>query len=98
MSTAVAVLGRELRLSWFVWAAWLVSVVLVALLGERAGVEETSISQVTLAWGAIMLVGGLAADDILTTRRQPLGGLRVPWLQPPVFIGALVFSLSLVHV
>jgi len=98
MIAVTVLLGKELRLSWFVWAAWLVSVGLVALLGERAGVPDASLSQVTLVWGAVMLVGGLAADDILSTRRRPLEGLRVPWLQRPVLIGALVVPLSMAHV
>jgi hypothetical protein len=92
------VAGKGLRQFWFLWAAWTVSVFLVALLADKAGVAIASLSQVTLVWGAIMLVAGLASDDALSERRQRLELVRVEWLQPPVFIGAGVLALSLAHV
>ncbi|MEX2251021.1 MAG: hypothetical protein WD895_02980 [Acidimicrobiia bacterium] len=97
MIAIVVLVGEELRHQWFVWAAWLVSVGLVALLGEQFGVPRESISTVTLVWGAILVVGGLVADDVISTRRMPGEVLRVSWLRHPVYVGALAIPISLTH-
>jgi hypothetical protein len=98
MIVVAVLLGRELRQTWFVWAAWVVSVILVGLIGEQAGVPEAWLSRLTLVWGAVMVVGGLAIDDVLSTRRRPREGIRVRWLRYPVYVGAIVVPLTMVDV
>lgn len=90
------VLERDLRPIWFRWVAWVASVPLVILLGDRAGLPGDSLHLVALAWGGLMLLGGLTADDVLAGRRRPTQILRVSWLWPPVVIGALLIPPSLI--
>ena len=90
------VLERDLRPIWFPWVAWVASVPLVILLGDRAGLQSDSLHLVTLAWGGLLLMGGLTADDVLAGRRRPTQILRVSWLWPPVIIGALLVPPSLI--
>ncbi|MGH8871526.1 MAG: hypothetical protein ACRDWS_06095 [Acidimicrobiia bacterium] len=97
ISVSVA-LGPELRWPWFVWVAWLTSVLIVVLVGKEAGVPPGSLHLVSLTWGAILLLGGLVADDLISGRREPSQGLRVQWLRYPVLIGAVVLPMSLTQV
>ena len=98
MIVVAVLLGRELRQSWFVWVAWVVSVILVGLIGEQAGVSDAWLSRLTLVWGAVMVVGSLAVDDLLSARRRPGEGIRVRWLRYPVYVGAIVVPLTMVDV
>ncbi|HSJ83812.1 MAG TPA: hypothetical protein VLA91_08320, partial [Acidimicrobiia bacterium] len=95
---AVAGLLGPLRPTWFVWAAWIDTVLLAVLLGDRAGVPLESLHLVALVWGAILLVGGLAGDDVIAGRRQIGELLRVEWLRYPSLIGAVVMPLALAPV
>jgi hypothetical protein len=88
-------LTGTLRRPWFVWFAWLMSVVMILLLAERAGVPSASLHLVSLIWGGIMMLGGLIVDGALGGRRTPGEGLRIPWIRHPVLLGALVAPVSL---
>ena len=93
---AVAVfLTGDLRSPGFVWFAWIMSVLLVMLLGRRAGIPFSDVYIVSLVWGSLMLLGGLVFDDIRSGRRAAGQGIRVPWLRYPVLLGAGVVPLSL---
>jgi hypothetical protein len=98
MIVVAALLGQELRRPWFVWVAWVVSVILVWLIGGQAGVPDAWLSRLTLVWGAVLLVGGLGFDDVLSTRRRPGEGIRVKWLRYPVYVGAVAVPLTMVDV
>ena len=50
---------------------------------------------VLLGWGAALMVGGLALDDIRSGRRAPGQGLRESWLAPLVTFGALAVPVGL---
>ena len=90
-----AVLSGDLRSPGFVWFAWMMSVLLVMQLGRQAGVSFSHVYLVSLVWGAVMLVGGLAIDEAQSGRRSPGEGLRLRWLRHPVLLGAAVVPLSL---
>lgn len=90
-----AVLSGDLRSPGFVWFAWMMSVLLVMQLGRQAGVSFSRVYLVSLVWGAVMLVGGLAIDEARSGRRSPGEGLRLRWLRHPVLLGAAVVPLSL---
>ncbi len=90
-----ALLGRNLRQSWFVWFAWLMTVVMALLLADQAGVPGESLHLVSLVTGGAMLIGGLIFDDVRSGRRQLGEGLRTDWLAYPVLLGALVVPVSL---
>ncbi|HVR78424.1 MAG TPA: hypothetical protein VMS99_08535, partial [Acidimicrobiia bacterium] len=98
MIVVAVLLDRELRQSWFVWVTWVVSVILVGRIGEQAGVPDAWLSRLTLVWGTVMVVGGLAIDDVLSTRRRPGEGIRIRWLRYPVYVGAIVVPLTMVDV
>ncbi|HEX6145999.1 MAG TPA: hypothetical protein VF083_04420, partial [Acidimicrobiia bacterium] len=95
---AVAGLLVPPRPTWFVWAAWVDTVLLAVLVGDRAGVPSDSLHLAALIWGAILLVGGLAGDDIIAGRRRIGEMLRVEWLRHPSLIGAVVMPLALAPV
>jgi hypothetical protein len=90
-----SLLTGDLRRSWFVWFAWFMSVVMVLLLGARAGVPAASLHLVSLVWGGVMMFGGLVADEIKGGRRGRGEGLRIRSLRYPVLLGALVVPISL---
>jgi hypothetical protein len=92
---AVLVLGGELRRPIMTWVAWAASVVLVLLLAGRVGVAGRDLPSVLLGWGAALMVGGLALDDLRSGRRHPGEGLRQAWLGPPVALGALMVPVGL---
>ena len=92
---AVAMLlSGDLRAVGFVWIAWAMSFALLLLLGNRAGIGADSLHLVSLVWGALLLLGGLAFDDRRSGRRQPGEGLRIGWLRQPVLLGALAMPVS----
>jgi hypothetical protein len=91
---AVLVLGGGLRRPVMTWVAWAASGVLVLLLAGRAGVSARDLPSVLLGWGAALMVGGLALDDIRSARRAPGQGLRQAWLAPPVTLGALAVPVG----
>ena len=75
---AVAALLRgDLRSPGFVWFAWIMSVFLVMQMGRQAGVDSSHVYLVSLIWGGVMLVGGLAIDEARFGRRSPGEGLRL---------------------
>ena len=90
-----AILSGDLRRPGFVWFAWIMSVVMMLLLGERAGVSTDRLALVSLVWGGVMMLGGLILDDVRSGRRGRGEGLRSRWLRHPVLLGALVVPLSL---
>ncbi|HEX9122507.1 MAG TPA: hypothetical protein VF984_03990 [Actinomycetota bacterium] len=92
---AVLVLGGGLRRPLMTWVAWAASAVLVLLLAGRAGVVARDLPSVLLGWGAALMAGGLALDDVRSGRRGPGEGLRQPWLAPPVTLGALAVPVGL---
>jgi len=92
---AVLVLGGGLRRPIMTWAAWAASGVLVLLLAGRTGVPAPDLPSVILGWGAALMVGGLALDDVRSGRRAPGEGLREAWLAPPVTFGALAVPVGL---
>ncbi len=92
---AVLVLGRKLRRPIMTWVAWAASAVLVLLLAGRAGVAARDLPSVLLGWGAALMVGGLALDDVRSGRRASGQGLRQAWLAPPVTLGALAVPVGL---
>jgi hypothetical protein len=92
---AVMVLGGGLRRPIMTRVAWAASGVLVLLLAGRAGVPAKDLPWVLLGWGAALMVGGLALDDIRSGRRAPGQGLRESWLAPPVIFGALAVPVGL---
>ena len=89
------IVGPEMRRPWFLWFTWLMTVVVVIRAAELAGLSGDSLHLPALAWGAIMLLGGLSYDDIRSGRRQPGVGLRTPWLRPPVVIGSILVPVGL---
>ncbi|MEN8235220.1 MAG: hypothetical protein ABFR89_09900 [Actinomycetota bacterium] len=89
------VLPAERSSNAFSWFAWIMSVVLSTLLADRAGIDFDQLHFVALGWGLVMLVGGLAFDDIRNGRRVAGEGLRVSWLRRPVAIGALVVPMAI---
>ena len=90
-----ALLSRDFRQAWFVWFAWLMTVVVALMLADQAGISGDSLHLVSLVWGTAMLVGGLVIDDVRSGRRERGVGLRTPWLRYPVLLGALVLPVSL---
>jgi hypothetical protein len=92
---AAALLTGDLRRQWFVWFAWIVSVGMVLLLAEQAGVPGESLHLVGAAWGGLLLIGGLAFDDARSGRRRRGEGLRVHWLRHPVLLGSLIVPVGL---
>jgi hypothetical protein len=88
-------LTGDVRSSGFEWLAWVMSFVLGFLLANRAGVEAGSLHLISLGWGALLLLGGLALDDRRSGRRRPGQGLRIEWLRQPVMLGALAVPVSL---
>jgi len=91
---AVLVLGGGLRRPVMTWVAWAASGVLVLLLAARAGVSARDLPSALLGWGAALVVGGLALDDVRSGRRTPGEGLRQTWLAPPVTLGALAVPVG----
>jgi hypothetical protein len=89
-----SLLTNEFRRPWFVWLAWLMSVLIIVLLAERAGVRVGSLYLVGLVYGAVMLIGGLAFDDVTAGRRSYREGLRTPWLRYPVVLGTLLIPIG----
>ncbi len=89
------VLSRDLGQNWFNWFAWLMSVVIAMMLASQLGVAGDQLHLVGLAWGSVMLVGGLVADDVRSGRRSVGEGLRTRWFRYPVTLGALTIPVSL---
>ncbi len=94
----VAVMGGELRRSFMTWFAWVMSVVLAVLLADAAGVPVASLYQVVIGIGALLLLGGLLADDLIAGRRRPGQGFRIGWLARPAVLGALAVPTGLAFV
>jgi hypothetical protein len=94
----VAVMGGELRRSFMTWFAWVMSVVLGVLLADAAGVPVASLYQVLMGMGALLLVGGLLADDLVAGGRRPGEGFRIGWLARPAVLGALAVPIGLAFV
>ena len=72
-----------------VWVAWAATVPFVVLTANLAGLPESYWYAATLGWGAVLLIGGLGADEVRAGRRGPGAGVRVWWLLPPVVVGAI---------
>lgn len=81
--------------SWLAWAAGGVATVQAA---AAAGVAPRDLGFVAFVWAAVVMVGGLAADDALAGRRAPGEWVRTSWLRPAVLYGAVVAPLALVPV
>lgn len=93
---AVALLiSRNLDQTWFFWFAWVMTVAVALLVSSQLGVGGESLHLVSLAWGGVMLVGGLVLDDTRSGRRRVREGLRTGWLRYPVILGGLVLPASL---
>ncbi len=98
VSTSIAVvafIGGRLRRPAMTWFAWAVSAVLALLLADRAGVAAGSLHLVLLGWGGVLLVGGLAGDEVTAGRRSAGEGIRTGWLVRPVALGALGVPVAL---
>jgi len=93
---AVAILRPAVRRPVDVWLAWGVSAPLTLRLAEVAGVPDDRLFAVGICWGALALVGSLAADDVLAGRRTSGEGVRTPWLLAPAVLGAVGVSLGIV--
>lgn len=91
----VVVLGGELRRPPMSWWAWSLTAPLALLLADRAGVSGNGLRAVLGGWGALQLLGGLFLDDLRAGRRQPRQWLRLPWLEPPVVLGALGMATAI---
>jgi hypothetical protein len=95
-SIAVAIiLGPRLGEPGFRWFAWLMSGVVVVVLAERTGVPVRMLHTIAFAWATVLLVGGLALDDLRAGRRRRGQGIRISWLWPAVVLGALAVAASL---
>jgi hypothetical protein len=96
MSIVVALLlapsVRGAALSWF---AWLMSGVMLTLLGERAGLDEKGLRLLVLGLAVGYFGGGLIVDDITAGRRGRGEGLRNAWTRFPVLLGAVAVPASL---
>jgi hypothetical protein len=90
-----AVLSGDQRRRAFTWFAWIMSGVMTILLAERAGLSPSHLRFVAIGWAAVLLVGGLALDDVRAGRRRPGEGLRLESFHAPVGIGALALPLTL---
>jgi hypothetical protein len=77
------------------WVAWAASVPFVVLAGSLAGLPSADWYVATFGWGAVLLLGGLAADDVRGGRRRAGQTVRVSWLAAPVVIGALASAAGL---
>jgi len=92
---AVAVtLRRELRHPVVTWIAWAASGALAILGAGRAGVADRDLDVVGLAWGAVLLAGGLLLDDLRSGRRAPGEVVRNLWLAAPVTLGAFAAPVA----
>lgn len=92
---AAFLLTPEVRDSWFVWFAWLMSGVVAVAGASIAGVPFDDLHLVVLSWGGAMMLGGLLVDDIRAGRRRVGEGLRIRWVRYPVMIGALATPFGL---
>ncbi len=91
----VAIIGGELRRPLMVWSSWALSAVLAILLADRVGVAVDDLRFVLAGWGAITLLGGLVADDLLEGRRAHGAGIRRSALVKPVALGAIAVPVAL---
>ncbi len=87
--------ARPRRWSLYVWFAWALSGALTVLLAGEAGIPDQQLHLVLLAWGVVLVIGGLAFDDVRSGRRSPGEGLRIVWLKYPVVVGALSIPIGL---
>jgi hypothetical protein len=71
---------------------------IVVASGHALGVPNRSLYLLSLASGAVMLVGSLVSDDLLNSRRAIGEGLRTAWLRYPFVIGLLLVPLSIAPV
>ena len=91
----VAVIPSELRHAPMTWFAWAMSGLLSVSLARRAGVPIHSLFIVSIAWGALLTMGGLALDDLRAGRRRVGEGVRIRALVPPIVLGTAALALSL---
>ena len=84
--------------TWLSWPAWLMPTVALVAAGHALGVPGQSVYLLSLASGAVMMIGSLVYDDVRSSRRSIGEGLRTPWLRYPFVIGLLAVPLSLAPV
>ncbi len=77
------------------WVAWAASVPFVVLAANLAGLPLRYWYVAMFGWGAVLLLGALAADDVRAGRRRTRQTVRVSWLVAPVLIGALASAAGL---
>jgi len=77
------------------WVAWAASVPFAVLAANLAGLPLSYWYVATFGWGAVLLLGGLAADDARAGRRQPGQTVRVRSLVAPVVVGVLASAAGL---
>jgi hypothetical protein len=88
----------SIRQTWLSWPAWLMPTVIIVNVGHVLGVPGQSVYLLSLASGAVMMIGSLVIDDVRSSRRSIGEGLRTPWLRYPFVVGLLIVPLSLAPV
>lgn len=78
------------------WVSWVATVPFAVLAANLLGLPMSYWYAVVLGWGAVLLIAGLATDDLRAGRREPGVSVRVRWLVPPVAVGALASVAGLV--
>jgi hypothetical protein len=91
----VGSIGGRLRRPAMTWFAWVMTATISLLGASLVGVTASELHLVLMAWGAVLLIGGLGYDDLRSGRRAPGEGLRDRWLGPPVCVGALGIPVGL---
>jgi hypothetical protein len=93
---APALQAPALRRRAAIWLSWAASVPFAVLAADLAGLAASYWYAVALGWGAVLLIGGLVADDVKEGRRQPGEWVRVGWLFPPVAVGSTACAVGLI--
>ncbi|HET7248155.1 MAG TPA: hypothetical protein VFJ07_25335, partial [Streptosporangiaceae bacterium] len=85
----------ELRRRVTGWVAWAASVPFAVLAANLAGLPLSRWYIAAFGWGAVLLLGGLVADDIRAGRRQPGQIVRIGSLIAPVAVGTFASAAGL---
>ncbi|MCI0634764.1 MAG: hypothetical protein L0206_12735 [Actinobacteria bacterium] len=91
----VITIPAPLRIAPMVWAAWLASSAIAVLLAERAGLPNDRLFVAGFMWSALVLLGGLALDQLLAGRRVRGDLIRTRWLVPTLTLGGAGLLVSL---
>jgi hypothetical protein len=77
------------------WVGWVASVPFAVLAANLAGLPLRYWYVATFGWGAVLLLSGLAADDVRAGRRRPGQTVRIRALVAPVVVGVLASAAGL---